>query len=132
MLTLHNPQDVQPPFAPLSWGVGLAKPQRMVFVSGQVGADVLGRIPDDFIDQCRLTWNNVGSVLRDAGMVPADIVRTGIFITRHAEMTEETTKRFNALRVAFLGDHRPASTMIMVHALMNPHWLVEIDAVAVA
>ena len=104
----------------------------MVFVSGQVGADASGRIAADFIDQCRLTWNNVGSVLRDAGMVPANIVRTGIFITRHVEMTRETTERFNALRIAFLGDHRPASTMIMVHALMDPHWLVEVDAIAVA
>ncbi len=131
MFTLHNPHDVQPPFAPLSWGVELASPRRMVFVSGQVGADASGRIATGFLEQCRLIWHNVGSVLRDAGMVPADIVRTGIFITRHVEMTEEVTRGFNALRVAFLGDHRPASTMIMVHALMNPQWLVEIDAIAV-
>ncbi len=132
MFTLHNPHDVQPPFAPLSWGVELARPQRLVFVSGQVGADASGCIAADFIEQCRLTWDNVGSVLRDARMGPANIVRTGIFITRHVEMTDEIKQRFNAVRVAFLGDHRPASTMITVHALMDPHWLVEIDAIAAA
>ena len=130
MFTLLNPHDVQPPFAPLSWGIEMQGPRRLVVVSGQVGEDASGRIGDGFLDQCRLTWSNVGSVLRDAGMGPSNLLRTGIFITRHVEMTEEITRQFNALRVEFLGDHRPASTMIMVHSLMKPQWLVEIDAIA--
>jgi 2-iminobutanoate/2-iminopropanoate deaminase len=70
-------------------------------------------------------------VLSSAGMSSANIVRTGIFITPAVEMTPEVKLAFNKLRTDFLGDNRPASTMICVHSLMDPSWLLEIDAVAV-
>nr|WP_321983980.1 RidA family protein [uncultured Lichenicoccus sp.] len=130
MFTLHNPKDSPPPPGPLSWGIDLTTPRRMVFISGQVGADADGRVGSDFIEQCRMTWRNVGNVLRDAGMRPANIVRTGIFLSRTVEMTDLLKSAFNAVRVGFLGETRPASTMIVVHELMDPRWLIEIDAIA--
>ena len=45
-------------------------------------------------------------------------------------MTDDLKAQFNAVRVEFLGDNRPSSTMIYVHALMDPPWLIEIDAIA--
>ncbi|MEI9984714.1 MAG: RidA family protein [Aliidongia sp.] len=130
MFTVHNPQDVLPPPGPLSWGLELAAPRRLLYISGQVGADAHGRVGDGFLEQARLTWQNVGGVLRSAGLTSRNIVRTGIFITRQVEMTDELKAMFNKLRTDFLGDHRPASTMIVVHALMDPSWLIEIDAIA--
>ena len=103
----------------------------MLYVSGQVGADPNGIVAESFLAQAKLTWANVGAVLRSAGMSPANIVRTGIFITPAVVMTPDTRRAFNTLRTDFLGDNRPASTMICVHALMDPAWLIEIDAVAV-
>ncbi len=132
MFTLHNPVDNPPRPGPLSWGVAFAAPRRFTFVSGQTGVDADGRVGDGFIEQCRLTWGNVGRVLRDADMRPADLVRTGIFLPRQVAMTDALLAEFNAVRTDFLGAHRPASTMIVVHALMDPRWLIEIDAVAAA
>jgi 2-iminobutanoate/2-iminopropanoate deaminase len=130
MFTVHNPEDVLPPQGPLSWGLELPAPRRLLYISGQVGADAQGRVGDGFLEQAKLTWQNVGGVLRSAGLTSRNIVRTGIFITRHVEMTDELETMFNKLRTDFLGDHRPSSTMIVVHALMDPSWQIEIDAIA--
>jgi 2-iminobutanoate/2-iminopropanoate deaminase len=131
MFVPHNPPTIASIGAPLSWGLEVGEPKRMLYVSGQVGADPNGIVPEGFLAQAKLTWANVGAVLRSAGMSPANIVRTGIFITPAVDMTPDTRRAFNALRTDFLGDNRPASTMICVHALMDPAWLIEIDAVAV-
>jgi 2-iminobutanoate/2-iminopropanoate deaminase len=131
MFVRHNPPTIASIGAPLSWGLEVGQPKRMVYVSGQVGADPTGKVADGFLAQAKLTWENVGAVLHSAGMSSANIVRTGIFITPSVEMTPEVRLAFNKLRTDFLGNNRPASTMICVHALMNPLWLVEIDAVAV-
>ena len=131
MFVRHNPPTIASIGAPLSWGLEVGQPKRMVYVSGQVGADAHGKVADGFLAQAKLTWENVGAVLRSAGMTSANVIRTGIFITPAALMTPEVRLAFNALRIDFLGDNRPASTMICVHALMDPSWLIEIDAVAV-
>jgi 2-iminobutanoate/2-iminopropanoate deaminase len=132
MFVPHNPPTIASIGAPLSWGLEVGQPKRMLYVSGQVGADPNGIVAEGFLAQAKLTWANVGAVLRSAGMSSANIVRTGIFITPAVDMTPDTRRAFNALRTDFLGDNRPASTMICVHALMDPAWLIEIDAVAVA
>jgi 2-iminobutanoate/2-iminopropanoate deaminase len=117
---------------PMSWGVHADAPRRIVAVAGQIGVDAQGRIGDGFLEQCRLTWANIGHVLRDAGMTPAHLIRTGIFLSREVVMTADVLAEFNAIRTGFLGAHRPASTMLVVHALMDPRWYVEIEGLAVA
>jgi enamine deaminase RidA (YjgF/YER057c/UK114 family) len=131
MFVRHNPPTIASIGAPLSWGLEVGQPRRIVYVSGQVGADAQGHVANGFLAQAKLTWDNVGAVLRSAGMTPANVFRTGIFITPAVVMTPEVRLAFNTLRTDFLGDNRPASTMICVHALMDPSWLIEIDAVAV-
>ena len=130
MFTPHNPHDVVPPVGPLSWGIDAGTPRRLLFVAGQIGVEPSGQTGDGFIEQSRIAWRNVGSVLRDARMNSANIVKTGIFISRRVVMTNALRAEFNAIRIAFMGSNRPASTMIYVHALMDPGWLVEIDAIA--
>ena len=131
MFVSHNPPTIASIGAPLSWGLEVGQPRRMLYVSGQIGADPTGRVADTFLAQAKLTWDNIGAVLHSAGMSSANIVRTGIFITPAVTMTPAIKTAFNKLRTDFLGDNRPASTMICVHALMDPAWLIEIDAVAI-
>jgi enamine deaminase RidA (YjgF/YER057c/UK114 family) len=131
MFTPHNPPTIASIGAPLSWGLEVGQPRRMVYFSGQVGSGPDGKMADGFLAQAAQTWENIGAVLRSAGMTSANIVRTGIFITPEVQMTPKIKAEFNRIRIAFLGDNRPASTMICVHALMDPAWLLEIDAVAV-
>ncbi|WP_341893716.1 RidA family protein [Ferrovibrio terrae] len=130
MFTLHNPSDAAPLPGPISWGLELPTPRRLLYVSGQVGEDATGRIGDGILRQAELTWANVGTVLRAAGMTPQNILRTGIYFTSAVDMTDTLKDQLNKIRVGFLGGHRPASTILFVPRLMNPAWLIEIDAIA--
>jgi enamine deaminase RidA (YjgF/YER057c/UK114 family) len=130
MLTIHNPVDVLPVVGPLSWGLELPAPRRLLYISGQVGADADGRIGDGLLEQAALAFANVGAVLRSAGLTPGHIVRTGLYFTRHVEMTPDLQAAFNLVRTGFLGDHRPTSTFLYVYGLADPRWLFEVDAVA--
>jgi enamine deaminase RidA (YjgF/YER057c/UK114 family) len=131
MRKTHSPPDMIPVVGPLSWGLEVAPANRWLLVSGQVGADANGHVPDGLLAQTRLVWSNIDHVLKSAGMSARHIVRTGIFLTSQVPFTEEERKAFNELRIGFLGENRPASTLLFVHRLMDPRWLVEIDAFAV-
>ena len=131
MFVSHNPPTIASIGAPLSWGIEVGQPRRMVYVAGQIGSRPDGTMAEGFLAQSAQIWENIGAVLRSAGMTSANIVRTGIFMTPSVSFTPEIKAEFNKARIAFLGDNRPASTMIWVHGLMDPSWLVEIDAVAV-
>ena len=130
MFKSHNPPDVLPVVGPLSWGLEFGHVRRFVYVSGQVGADVDGRIGEGLLEQAQLAFDNVGAVLRAAGLTPQNLVRTGLYFTRHVDMTSELQNDFNAIRTRFMGDHRPTSTFLFVHGLADPRWLFEIDAIA--
>jgi enamine deaminase RidA (YjgF/YER057c/UK114 family) len=55
-----------------------------------------------------------------------DVVRTRMFIT-HAGDADEVGRAHKAL----FGGPEPAATMVVVAALLDPHWLVEIEVEAV-
>jgi len=128
----HIPEGMMPVVGPLSWGLEFPAQGRCLLVSGQVGADAQGNVPEGLLAQTRNVWANIDCVLKSAGMSSRDVVRTGIYLSSQVEFTEEERAAFNALRVEFLGENRPASTLIFVHRLMDRRWLVEIDAIAVA
>lgn len=131
MFKVHNPSDVLPVVGPLSWGLEFERARRFLYISGQVGATVDGRVGDGLLEQVKLAFDNVEGVLRSAGMTPQNVVRTGLYFTRHVDMTPELKVDFNRIRTDFLGNHRATSTFLYVHALADPRWLFEVDAIAV-
>ena len=54
------------------------------------------------------------------------VVKVNIYMTDIAERAA-----INPRRVAYFGEHRPASTLVEVSALVDPRMKVEIEAVAV-
>jgi len=64
----------------------------------------------------------VGALL-EVGASPADVVRTRIFLTA-AEHWDEVGRAHGEI----FGEIRPASAMIVVASLLDPRWLVEIEA----
>ena len=65
-------------------------------------------------------------VLRAAGGEPRNVVKVQVFLTDIADRA-----RINPVRERYFGEHRPASTLVEVSALVDPRMKVEIEAVAV-
>jgi enamine deaminase RidA (YjgF/YER057c/UK114 family) len=82
--------------------------------------------PRDAYDQTRRCLEIVLAALADAGAGPADVVRTRMYLTRAEDIAE-----VGRAHGEVFGDVRPATTGIIVSALFDPRWLVEIEAEAI-
>ncbi len=69
----------------------------------------------------------IGKALAQLGASPEDVVRTRIYLTEAADF--EAVGRAHG---AVFGAARPASTMVVVKALLDERWKVEIEAEAIA
>ncbi len=123
----RNPRAVAGPDGMFSHGIEVPPGARWLFVTGQVGIDVDGRIAGDIDEQCRVAWTNVLTILADADMGVGDLVRVNAYLTdrRHIEP-------YRVARDALLKPPYPASTVLVVADLALPEFLVEIEAVAAA
>ena len=128
MFKTYNPAGVAGPFGHYDHGVEAVDVSRMLHVSGQVGTEPDGIVPEDVAAQIERVWLNIKAVLAEAGMTPANIVRTITYM-----LDADYVPLLAAARRAHLGaGHKAASTTIVVAGLVKPEWKVEIDAVAVA
>ena len=64
--------------------------------------------------------------LRAAGGLPEHVVKVQIFLTDIGERAA-----INPRRIAYFGEHLPASTLVEVSALVDPRMTVEIECQAV-
>ena len=96
-----------------------------LFISGQLGLNLDGSLPDDPQLEADKAWENVIECVKEAGMGVEDIVKITAFLTDEGDYPY-----FANSRSKFLGDARPASTAILVKALVKKEWRFEIEAVA--
>ena len=97
----------------------------LLFISGLTGHDAAGRlVSGDVTLQARQILDNMGLVLAEAGASFADVLKVTVYLTDIADRTA-----INAVRQAFFGESRPASTLVEVSALALPGMCVEIEAV---
>jgi enamine deaminase RidA (YjgF/YER057c/UK114 family) len=96
----------------------------MVFVSGT--APVMpddADPPADAYGQALRCFEIITAALADAGAGPEHVVRTRMFLV-HVDDWQEVTRA----HAEVFGDVRPAATGVVVAALFDPRWLVEIEA----
>jgi enamine deaminase RidA (YjgF/YER057c/UK114 family) len=121
-----NPWEWSKAFG-FSQAVQLEAAERIVLCSGQTatGADGSPPTTSDMGEQVRLAFENLATVLAEAGMTSADIVRLTIYTTDVDEL-------FGAYGTAaeFLAPNAPAMTLIGVTRLAYPELKVEIEATA--
>ena len=121
----HNPGAIAAPLGAYSHGVSAAGGGRWLHVAGQIGLRADGSLASGFAAQADVAWGNLVAVLSDAGMSVADLVKVTHYLVPGTSLAD-----YNPVRSKYLGDARPASTLIVVHALARPEWLFEVDAVA--
>jgi len=86
-----------------------------LYVSGQGGEDANGKIPDDFDAEVKQSLDNIGVVLKEAGMSPADVVSVQVYLNDGALFP-----RMNAVYRAYFKDPRPTRTTVVVAKLVGP------------
>ena len=90
------------------------------------GTAPVGIESDDPYEQTGRCLEIIVAALAEAGARPEDVVRTRIYATR-AEDYEEVARAHGEV----FGEIRPASTYVLVSGLLDPSWVVELEADAI-
>lgn len=86
-----------------------------LYVSGTTGQDVkAGKIPDDFEAEVKQALENIGVVLKEAGMDFSNAVAVQVYLT-----DMELFPRMNAVYTSYFKEPRPARTTVGVAKLVG-------------
>lgn len=97
----------------------------LLFVSGQLGIDMAtGEIPECVREQAKNSLKNLGSILKEAGIGPENVLKTTVFLTDMADFA-----KVNELYAEFFNGANPARSCIAVSALPKGG-RVEIECIA--
>lgn len=101
---------------------------KTVEVTGTVAVDASGVLvgKDDPYEQTRFIIQKIEGVLKQAGATLNDVVRTRMFVTDISRWQE-----YGRAHGEFFGEIRPCTTMVEVSKLIEPGFLIEIEATAV-
>jgi enamine deaminase RidA (YjgF/YER057c/UK114 family) len=125
-------RNVNPPGLPAPAGYSHATTAgQLVFTGGQVGCDEQGRIadPGDIASQCATAFRNLACALEASGCRLDQVVKLTYFVTDVGAYRAAAKEIGVAYRAVF-GKHYPASTLVEVKGLYDPHALFEVECVA--
>ncbi|MGQ0831193.1 MAG: RidA family protein [Microthrixaceae bacterium] len=114
------------PFEPV---VGYSRAVRVgsrVVVAGTAAQWPDGTVDPDPAAQARRCFEIIGAALREAGATFDDVVRTRVFLVDAADFTP-----ISEVHGEIFHDIRPANTTLVVAALLNDAWKVEIEVEAI-
>jgi enamine deaminase RidA (YjgF/YER057c/UK114 family) len=125
-ITKSNPPAVRQPTG-YTHAMEIKNAERWLVISGQVGMAPDGTVAETGGRQVDQALANLRAVLEANDMTVANIVKLTVFLTDLSLLGA-----FRAARTALLGEHAPASTLLVVAGLADPRFVVEIEALAVA
>jgi enamine deaminase RidA (YjgF/YER057c/UK114 family) len=107
------------PYEPI---IGFSRAVRVGNSVHLAGTGPVGAEDQDVAGQTRRIFAIAEKALAEAGATFADVVRTRMFLTR-----VEDWESVGRVHGEFFGNIRPAATMVVVAALLNPAWRIEIE-----
>jgi enamine deaminase RidA (YjgF/YER057c/UK114 family) len=114
--------------SPFESTIGFSRALRVddrVWVSGTGPVWPDSSCPDDAGAQARRCFEIILAALAEAGARIEDVVRTRMFLTSATD-----ANAVSAVHGELFGDIMPAATMVVIAALLDPRWKVEIEAEA--
>ena len=114
------------PFEPVMGYCRAVRVDDRIFVAGTAPSWPDGHVDPDVETQARRCFEIIGRALEEAGASFEDVVRTRIYLVDAAD--------FDAVARAhgeIFADIRPANTTLVVAALLNAAWKMEIEVDAV-
>src|SRR6185503_9838729 len=124
-LRFENSPCVHAPLGLYSHTVSVPEGTELLFISGQVGVRPDGTTPPTMAEQADQVFSNIIALLRANELGPTDIVKLTTFMVAGPDGVE-----VRAARLKHLGSNRPASTAVFVAGLVDPTWVVEVEAIA--
>lgn len=109
--------------------IGFSRALRLgdhVWVAGTAPVWPDGSVDPDPLVQARRCWEIVGQALAEAGASFSDVVRTRMFLC-----SPDVADAAGTAHGETFGDVRPAATMVVVAGLLDPRWVIEVEAEAV-
>ena len=115
------------PFEPIMGYSRAVVASNTVYVAGTapIPADG-GDPPEGAYEQTKLCLEIVGGALERAGARLEDVVRTCVYLTDPSVFDEMARAHGEIFR-----DIRPVNTTVTIAGLVDPRWLLELEAVAV-
>jgi 2-iminobutanoate/2-iminopropanoate deaminase len=122
-----NPASVAAPDGHFSQAALVQAGTQLLFISGQVPRSAHGETVGvgDATAQAEQVFANIRAILAAHGATFANAVKATIFTTDAAN-----SEAIAAVRKRFYGDAQPASTWVIVKALGDPNWLLEVELIA--
>jgi 2-iminobutanoate/2-iminopropanoate deaminase len=100
----------------------------IIFLAGQGPVSAAGELvgEGDFEAQVRQTFENIRTVLEQAGASMDSVVKLTVYLTDIGML-----RNYGRIREELLSGPPPAGTALQVGALAFPEMMIEVDAVAV-
>ncbi|OEH91124.1 RidA family protein [Bacillus solimangrovi] len=118
-----NPESVAPPIGKYHHLTIIPRDAELLVLSGQVGNDRNGEIPDNIETQYANALKNITSILKSEGVNTCNIFKINIWFTENIDR-EYFTEKWSE----FHNESPPATTLAYVSALARPEIKVEIEA----
>lgn len=118
----YNPSVIAPPIGPYTHVTKVARGAELLVLSGQVGTDREGSLPDDMREQVENTLANIQRVMAAEAMSADHIVKINIWAVQEVDWDH-----FHRVWEKFHGGKAPSMTMAYVPALAMPSLQVEIE-----
>jgi enamine deaminase RidA (YjgF/YER057c/UK114 family) len=128
---LFNPETMAKPVAGYSQ-VAEVTGGKLVYIAGQVALDKSGALvgKDDFPAQVEQVFKNLKAAVEAAGGDFNDVIKLNFYCSEGVDPA--LIPQVRAIRDKYVNTQNPpTSTFVVVHRLVRPEWLIEVEATAV-
>ena len=129
-MKIRNPESIHKPNGYSH--VAEVERGKLIYIAGQVAFDKSGQLAgkDDIAAQAEQVFANIGAALESAGASFRNVIKMNIFCVDRVDRAKLPALR--SVRDRYVNTQAPpVSTLVFVSSLVNPDWLIEIEAVAV-
>ncbi|WP_299852301.1 RidA family protein [uncultured Roseovarius sp.] len=121
----YKPVGTAEPYGTYVHALEVPAGARTIYIAGQTPEAQNGTVPETMTEQARICWGNIESILHEAGLTTANLVRVSMYLKDRALYQEA-----DAVSAEFLGNHRTAAVCFEVSSLIEDSWLIEVEAIA--